>query len=63
MSYYGGMMNSIGAFVLLFIIMQVGVGKGMEYYVEHSRLMAFDFVTRLYSWWVKSVLLDYKVSH
>jgi len=56
-------MNSIGAFVLLFIIMQVGVGKGLEYHVEHSTLTAFDFVTRLYSCWVKSVLLDYKVNH
>ncbi|XP_059422708.1 peripherin-2-like [Carassius carassius] len=30
-SYYGGMMNSIGAFVLLFIIMQAVVTVGLQY--------------------------------
>lgn len=29
-SYYGGMMNSIGAFVLLFIILEVGMGDELE---------------------------------
>lgn len=52
-------MNSFGAFVLLFIIMQVGIGEELQFKVE---LMDFDLVTRLHSWWAKSELLDYKVS-